>query len=100
MLEHEHALHSELDPSWAVRPLELTQYEGRPVLILEDPGATPLAALLETPMELGLSLRLGAGLAAAVRKLHRQGLIHKDLKPANVLVNPATGQVWLTGFGI
>ena len=100
MLEHEHALHSELDPSWAVRPLELTQYEGRQVLILEDPGATPLAALLETPMELGLSLRLGAGLAAAVRKLHRQGLIHKDLKPANVLVNPATGQVWLTGFGI
>ena len=26
--------------------------------------------------------------------------MHKDLKPANVLVNPATGQIWLTGFGI
>ncbi len=32
--------------------------------------------------------------------LHERGLIHKDIKPANVFVNSATGQVWLTGFGI
>ena len=29
-----------------------------------------------------------------------EGIIHKDVKPANILVNPATGQAWLTGFGI
>src|SRR5438477_5556490 len=32
--------------------------------------------------------------------LRKGGLIHKDLKPANVIVKPATFQVWLTGFGI
>src|SRR5213075_1020810 len=36
----------------------------------------------------------------ALRQLHERGLIHKDIKPANVLVNSATGEVWLTGFGI
>ena len=33
-------------------------------------------------------------------RVHQRGLIHKDIKPANILVNSATGQVWLTGFGI
>jgi predicted ATPase len=32
--------------------------------------------------------------------LHQGGLIHKDIKPTNILVNSATGHVWLTGFGI
>jgi serine/threonine protein kinase len=51
-------------------------------------------------MEVGTFLRLAVALSAAVGRLHERGLIHKDIKPANVLVNSATGQVWLTGFGI
>ena len=39
-------------------------------------------------------------LSAALGRLHGCGLIHKDIKPANVLVDSETGQVWLTGFGI
>jgi serine/threonine protein kinase len=51
-------------------------------------------------MELSRFLRLAVGLAAALGKLHQQGLIHKDIKPANILVNSATGVIRLTGFGI
>ena len=39
-------------------------------------------------------------MSAALSRLHGSGLIHKDIKPANVLVDSATGQVRLTGFGI
>ena len=45
-------------------------------------------------------MRLATGISAALRQLHERGLIYKDIKPANVLANFATGQVWLTGFGI
>src|SRR5208282_2319543 len=99
-LEHEHALRDELDSDWAARPLTLAHREGRTMLVLEDPGGEPLDRLLGQPMEVGRFLRFAVGLAAALAKLHQRGLIHKDIKPANILVDSATGTVWLTGFGI
>ena len=99
-MEHEYSLRAELDPAWAVRPLALSAHQGRSVLVLEDPGGEPLDRLVGTPMELRPFLRLAIGLSAALGRVHQHGLIHKDIKPANALVNPETGQVWLMGFGI
>src|SRR6266446_438896 len=99
-LEHAYGLRGELDPAWAARPLELVWSQGRPTLLLADPGGELLARLLGYPWELTQFLRIALGLAGALRQLHARGLIHKDIKPAHILVNPATGEVWLTGFGI
>ena len=99
-LVHEYELKDELDGRWAARPLALVREHGRTMLLLEDPGGEPLDRLLGRPMEMGRFLRFATGLSAALRQLHERGLIHKDIKPANVLVDSATGQVWLTGFGI
>ena len=99
-MEHEYSLRAELDPGWAVRPLALAPHKGRTMLVLDDPGGEPLDRLLGQPMELTQFLRLAIGLSAALGQLHERGLIHKDIKPANILVNRATGEVWLTGFGI
>jgi serine/threonine protein kinase len=99
-LAHEYGLKDELDGRSTARPLALVRDHGRTMLLLEDPGGDPLGGLLGRPMEMGRFLRLAAGLSGALRQLHERGLIHKDIKPGNVLVNSATGQAWLTGFGI
>jgi PAS domain S-box-containing protein len=97
---HEYALKDVLDGAWAARPLALEYDGGRAVLTLEDPGGEPLDQFLGPPMELGRFLRLAITIASALGKLHRCGLVHKDLKPGNVLVNRESGGVKLTGFGI
>ena len=100
MLEHEHALRGDLDPAWALRPVALTTLEGRPALVLEDPGGELILHRAGRPMDVADVLRVGAGVAAALRQLHGGGLIHKDIKPANVMTDWGTGRVWLRGFGI
>ena len=99
-LEHEYSLKEELDPAWAARPIAITFYWDRTVLVLEDPGGVPLDQLLCQPLELACSLRLAVGLSSAIDRLHQREIIHKDIKPANVLVSSAAGRCWLRGFGI
>jgi predicted ATPase/signal transduction histidine kinase len=98
-IAHEYALRDELDGGWAVRPLDLVRERGRTSLILEDPDSEPIAHLLGAPMKLDRFLRLAIAIAGALIKLHQRGLIHRDLKPATILVDRA-GEVRLTGFGI
>src|ERR1700726_389609 len=99
-LAREYGLKDELDGAWAVRPLELVRERGRIMLVLEDTCGEPLDRLLGLPMEVRSFLRLAIAVAAALTQVHRRGLVHKDIKPANILVNRTTGEVKLTGFGI
>jgi PAS domain S-box-containing protein len=99
-LAREYDLKDELDMAWAARPLELVREHGRTMLVLEDPGSEPLGRLLGAPLELGRFLRFAISITSALGKAHRSGLVHKDIKPANILVNRTTGEVRLTGFGI
>ena len=100
-LEHEYSLATELDATWAAQPLTLARHQGRAILVLKDPGGEPLDRVIDQRQGQDLSrfLRIAIGLAAALGQAHRQGLIHKDLKPANALVDDSD-HVWLTGFGI
>jgi serine/threonine protein kinase len=94
------ARRDQLDSAWAARPLSLLTERGRLTLLSEDPGGEPLLRLLGQPWEIASFLRFAIGLTAALARFHERGLIHKDIKPANILVDNATWAVWLTGFGI
>ena len=99
-LAHAYALREALEPAWAACPLALGPHQGRSTLVLADPGGEVLARLVGQPWEVTPFLRVAIGLTVALGRLHACGLIHKDVKPDNVLTNAATGDVWLTGFGI
>ena len=97
-LSHEFELREYLDAAWALRPLELVRDRGQPMLVVDYTAGEPLDRLTRQPMEIGGFLRFAVAMSAALGRLHGSGLIHKDVKPENVLVD--SGHVWLTGFGI
>ena len=122
-LEHEYSLREELDPAWAARPIAIARQWDRPVLVMDDPGGVPLDELLlaarnasaladvggqslerSQPLvfrgDMAFLMRVALSLSTAIGHLHQRGVIHKDIKPANVLVDSATGQCWIMGFGI
>jgi predicted ATPase/signal transduction histidine kinase/tRNA A-37 threonylcarbamoyl transferase component Bud32 len=71
----------------------------RPVLLLEDVGGKALSEQLGQPFELSAFFSIAIPLAATLAEVHRRGVIHKDIKPANILLSPG-GQVWLIDFGL
>ncbi len=82
------------------RAMDLLEVEGRPALVFEDRGGQPLDLLLsDGPLSPRAALEVGLGLAAALTALHRQGLVHRDLRPPHVWVHPRRQSVELTGLG-
>jgi len=99
-IEHEYALRAELDSAWAAMPIALAHDGGRTILVRKDPGGEPLDQLLERPFDLRQFLRIAIGLTTALAAMHERRIVHRDIRPANILVNAASGKVWLTGFGV
>jgi PAS domain S-box-containing protein len=99
-LVREFELKDHVDGPWALRPLELVRQPGRTALMLEFQAGEPLDRLIGSPMEIGRFLRLAIGIATAVHGLHGRGLLHRDIKPTNILVDAANDRAWLMGFGV
>ncbi|MBJ8340082.1 protein kinase [Antrihabitans sp. YC3-6] len=74
---------------------------GRPYIVMPFHAQGSLDDLIRTsgPLSWSAALRIGVKLAGAIESAHRAGILHRDVKPANILVT-AYGEPQLTDFGI
>lgn len=94
-LQHEYEIARQLDTPAIVRPYGLEMDHGRPVLVLEDFEGVSLDRLLGGPLEPERFLYLALRTVEALAELHRLHVVHKDLKPSNILVHSRTAEVKL-----
>ena len=80
---------------------DVATQDGRPWIVMELVRGISLAELLdaEGPLEPQRAAHIGAEVLAALRAAHEAGVLHRDVKPANVLLSN-DGRVVLTDFGI
>ena len=69
-------------------------------MVLEDFGGKSLKELSKQPWSLEKFLPLAIEITQILREIHRRNIIHKDINPSNILLNPETGQVKIIDFGI
>ena len=76
--------------------------DGRPWLIMEYVAGRSLEQVLENdgPLSDAKVAQIGLDLLAALRAAHQAGIVHRDVKPSNVLLAEDAGRVVLTDFGI
>ncbi len=99
-LRHEFEIGDFIAAPAVLKPLALATYDGMPALVLEDFGGVSLDHLLGAPMAVERCLLLAIRIAGALADVHQQGVVHKDLKPHNILVNVATGEVKIGDLGM
>lgn len=91
-----------LDIAGVVRPLSLETYNNFYALVMDDFGGISLDEYFQEfdPQELSEFFDVAIQIVVALDALHRYRIIHKDIKPANILINPQTKQVKLIDFSI
>ncbi|GBE93121.1 trifunctional serine/threonine-protein kinase/ATP-binding protein/sensor histidine kinase [Nostoc cycadae] len=90
-----------------VQPLCLENYRNGYALIMEDFGGISLkdwGRQNKATQEFGITLQeffpIAIAIASILEGLHRSRIIHKDIKPANVLINPITLEIKIIDFSI
>ncbi|MGK3985124.1 AAA family ATPase [Sorangium sp. So ce136] len=71
----------------------------RPALVLARVEGQPLQELAGKPLDVGQLLDLAVPLTATLAQIHYHGVIHKDIKPGNIVVAPS-GEPWIIDFRI
>lgn len=100
-LKHEYKITQSLQLEGVVRSYSLEVAGNSYALIMEDLGGTSLKQLLATKkLSLKEFLSITLQLATALGELHRHHIIHKDIKPSNIIINAATHQLKLIDFSI
>ena len=100
-IRHEHEITQALEIDGVLKSRELAQCENGWALILENIEGLPLRKLMDSArLDLPDSLEVAVSLAGILKEVQQQGILHKMINPFNIFVDPASGTVKLSGFGL
>ncbi len=100
-LRHEYKITENLHLDGIIQTYSLEPYKKGYALVVEDMGGRSLNHLLESQsLSIIESLKIAIQLAKALGELHQHQIIHKDIKPSNIIINSQTQQVKITDFSI
>lgn len=98
-LLYEYEISRNLDIEGIIKPARLEQNGVTIALIMEDIGAVSLRKhLAGNRPDLPGFFSISVQLVQTLGELHQQGVIHRDLKPDNILIHPASGEVKIIDF--
>ena len=90
-----------LNDSGVIQAHGMEPHQNSFVLILEDFGACPLKQTFhEAPLSTLDFLQQALKITQTLGAIHQQDIIHKDINPTNILINPETQTVKIIDFGI
>lgn len=96
-LDREYAIGPRLGAAWAIVPLARLGSAGGPLLVLDDDGGQPLSSLVDAPLPVERFLRLAIAASAALAQAHRNGIVHRDIRPEHLILG-RNGEIRLTGL--
>ncbi len=102
---NQYAIQKNLNSPLIIKTYSLEFYQNSYALVMEDFGGISLSEYLQTKDTLGLSdldefLTIAIRMCDILEILHEQRIIHKDIKPSNILINPETKEIKLIDFSI
>lgn len=90
-----------LDHPHLVKGLELLPMGKALVMVMEDFGGVALSSTLaDGPLDIDTFIDYALKLTSALGHIHEHRVIHKDIKPANIVHVPSTGRLGIIDFGI
>ncbi len=100
-LRQEYQITKNLNINGIVKAIDLKEFGNKFVLVLEYFNGMPLQNIITLhPLKIQDFLEIGIQLVSSIAELHNNYIIHKDLKPHNILINSETKQVRINDFGI
>ncbi|GGA14935.1 hypothetical protein CYANOKiyG1_28740 [Okeania sp. KiyG1] len=99
---HQYTITKNLNLSGVVQPLALENYRNSLILVMADEGYISLDEYIKKDNSLSLSqcLTIGIKLTEILAELYHHRIIHKDIKPANILIHPQSLEIQLIDFSI